>query len=230
MSLTNIVVTALSGSSRASDVARLTSASRFSTTHYTSLESLWANEPKDGCVAVICVPEEDPERALRHHEFANNEGLPFTFCYCVEKASLPFVVKAVQLGAVDVFDHNVSSSSFDDILQKSKDLLKVRQDQVQEIRRARSYVNGLSERQKALLPLLLNGYTNKAAAAELEISIKTVEKHRQIIIRKAQVNNLVEIASVFSTSQQSIAEACAYVPVDSQELTGEASLQRELVS
>ena len=229
MGLNNIVITALPDSERADDVARLVSGSHHSVTYYQSLESLWATDSQTPRVVVVCVPEEDPEKALLQHEFANREGLPVSFCYCVENTSLPFVVQAVRQGAVDVFDHNVSRARFDEILFRAASLLTVRQEQIQQIRIARAYVSGLSQRQRELLPLLLCGYTNKAAAAEMEISIKTVEKHRQIIIRKAQVGNLVEIAKVFSTSQQSIAEASAYTPSVDRHLAFQADRQGELV-
>jgi DNA-binding NarL/FixJ family response regulator len=47
----------------------------------------------------------------------------------------------------------------------------------------------LSSRQVEVLRLIANGYANKKIAAELSISIKTVEKHRQNMMAKLDLHD-----------------------------------------
>jgi FixJ family two-component response regulator len=46
------------------------------------------------------------------------------------------------------------------------------------------------------------GKSNKLIAAELQISIKTVEAHRAKIMRKLQVHSLAELVGLALTNQQ----------------------------
>lgn len=49
--------------------------------------------------------------------------------------------------------------------------------------------DGLTTRQGQVLKMIANGLANKQIAAELSISIKTVEKHRQEIMDKLHIHN-----------------------------------------
>ena len=59
---------------------------------------------------------------------------------------------------------------------------------------------GLSPRERETLDLLVQGKTNQAIAAELNISEKTVEKHVKAVFDKLHVNSRVE-AAVFAIKQ-----------------------------
>lgn len=48
----------------------------------------------------------------------------------------------------------------------------------------------LTSREREVLQLVAEGYTNKAIAEELTISVKTVEKHRANVMSKLEVNDL----------------------------------------
>lgn len=48
----------------------------------------------------------------------------------------------------------------------------------------------LSSREAELLPLIAEGHVNKEIASELGISIKTVEKHRQHLMRKLNIHHI----------------------------------------
>jgi DNA-binding NarL/FixJ family response regulator len=52
--------------------------------------------------------------------------------------------------------------------------------------------NILSEREKEILTLIKNGKLSKEIAAELSISLHTVNRHRQNILEKLHVNNSFE--------------------------------------
>ncbi len=54
----------------------------------------------------------------------------------------------------------------------------------------------LSSREREILQLIVEGYTNQAAAEVLGISAKTVEKHRAILMKKLEVHNLPDLILV----------------------------------
>jgi DNA-binding NarL/FixJ family response regulator len=49
----------------------------------------------------------------------------------------------------------------------------------------------LTVRQWEVMELLCQGLTNKEVAAKMELSAKTVEKHRTVLYEKVGVNNVV---------------------------------------
>jgi DNA-binding NarL/FixJ family response regulator len=52
----------------------------------------------------------------------------------------------------------------------------------------------LSSRERAVFRLIAEGGTNRSAAAYLNLSAKTVEKHRANLMRKLRLNSAVELA------------------------------------
>ncbi len=55
--------------------------------------------------------------------------------------------------------------------------------------RGKKIVNGLTSRETEVLQLIAEGYANKESAAELNISVKTVEKHRQSLMEKLNIHD-----------------------------------------
>jgi len=59
----------------------------------------------------------------------------------------------------------------------------------------------LTAREREILELVVTGKSNKQMAAQLQISIKTVEAHRAKIMSKLQVHSLAELVSLALTHQ-----------------------------
>lgn len=59
--------------------------------------------------------------------------------------------------------------------------------------RARTAWDRLSERERGIMKLVAEGYTNRAAGQVLCISSKTVEKHRASLMRKLALRNAAEL-------------------------------------
>ncbi len=59
--------------------------------------------------------------------------------------------------------------------------------------KAGSTVDLLSPREREVLQLVAEGYTNSAIADTLSISVKTVEKHRANLMNKLEVNDLANL-------------------------------------
>jgi two-component system response regulator NreC len=51
----------------------------------------------------------------------------------------------------------------------------------------------LTPREREILGLLANGYTNREAAVELDISVRTVETHRASILAKLRVRTRADL-------------------------------------
>ncbi len=62
---------------------------------------------------------------------------------------------------------------------------------------ARLKLEQLSRRELEVLQAVASGDTNKAIAGTLEISVKTVEKHRSSLMRKLRVRSVPELMRVW---------------------------------
>lgn len=54
----------------------------------------------------------------------------------------------------------------------------------------------LSPREREVLQLIAEGYTNKETASILQLSIKTIEKHRSSLMNKLHVNDLPSLLRI----------------------------------
>ncbi len=63
-----------------------------------------------------------------------------------------------------------------------------------EEREAANPLNTITAREKQVLTRIASGQSNKAVARELNLSVKTVEKHRANLMRKLQLHNAAGIA------------------------------------
>lgn len=71
----------------------------------------------------------------------------------------------------------------------------------------------LSRRHEEVLELLLEGHTNKSVARNLNISVKTVEKHRQHIYKVCDVDNTVALLRyAILTWNYTFTEVCSKRP------------------
>ncbi len=58
---------------------------------------------------------------------------------------------------------------------------------------SKAVLEQLSSREREILQLIVEGHTNQAAAEVLNISAKTVEKHRAVLMKKLEVHNLPDL-------------------------------------
>ncbi|HEX4131878.1 MAG TPA: response regulator [Pirellulales bacterium] len=103
---------------------------------------------------------------------------------------LPTAVATMKQGAVDVFVKPVDDDALTTQVRTAleKDLARFRQRNAVLARLRR-----LSRRQREVMRLLLNARDTKEIAHELAISPKTVEKHRNSLLAKMDVPNVVAL-------------------------------------
>jgi FixJ family two-component response regulator len=106
---------------------------------------------------------------------------------------LQAAVAAMKLGAIDFLEKPLNMTVLLDLINTAIDtdrihrLDRIRQDQTN------VGLNQLTTRENEILERVLTGRTSKAIAAELGISLKTVEAHRAKIRTKMQVDNVIEL-------------------------------------
>ena len=111
-------------------------------------------------------------------------------------ADVPIAIRAMKQGAHDFLEKPYSD---DELLRSVKNALH----RELEINRAEAEkqqafgaIENLTAREREVMCLVVDGYTNKAVAAELGISEKTVEVHRARVMEKTAAQSLSELVRI----------------------------------
>ena len=105
---------------------------------------------------------------------------------------VPMAVDTLKRGAFDFFEKPFNDNALMDRVQEA--MAQSRAAGAAAAVQAR--LDGLSQREKEVLELILSGMMNKVIADKLGISMRTVEVHRAHIFDKMQVKTAVELAGL----------------------------------
>ena len=115
-------------------------------------------------------------------------------------ADVPTAVDAVKRGAFDFcekpFSDNALVDRVEHALAQSQACLEARQRTGRLLERQ----GELTERERAVMGLVLQGLPNKLIADRLNISVRTVEVHRARVFEKMEVKSAVELANLLRLS------------------------------
>jgi two-component system response regulator DctR len=111
-------------------------------------------------------------------------------------ADVPTAVTMVKRGAFDFcekpFSDNALVDRVEQAVQRSQEVLAARRER--KLLQAR--LLELTERERDVMRLVVEGLPNKLIADQLEISVRTVEVHRARVFDKMEVKSAVELANM----------------------------------
>jgi two-component system response regulator DctR len=109
---------------------------------------------------------------------------------------VPTAVAAVKRGAFDFvekpFSDNALVDRVEQALQASTEALLRRREETG----VRKRLGELTERERDVMHLVIDGLANKLIADQLNISVRTVEVHRARVFEKMEVKSAVELANL----------------------------------
>ncbi|MDW5441048.1 response regulator transcription factor [Polaromonas sp. SM01] len=111
-------------------------------------------------------------------------------------ADVPTAVDTVKRGAFDFcekpFSDNVLVDRVEQALAQSAAALAQRSEHTS----LRARLEGLTDRERDVMRLVVEGLPNKLVADQLDISVRTVEVHRARVFEKMSVKSAVELANL----------------------------------
>jgi two-component system, LuxR family, response regulator DctR len=123
-----------------------------------------------------------------------HEAMPVIFL--TGHADVPTAVAAVKRGAFDFcekpFSDNLLVDRIEQALKASTAILgesRVRRD-------VQSRLSDLTQRERDVMGLVVQGLPNKLIADQLDISVRTVEVHRARVFDKMEIKSAVELANL----------------------------------
>lgn len=163
---------------------------------YASAEGFLADPDRSGfrcLIADLVLPGMDG-LALQEKMASEQRDLPIVFLSGANE--LPIAVKAMRAGAADFLQKPVGREDLRDSVERA---LKERDrsGQGQEEREAVARrLAALTERERQVMELMVAGELNKNIAANLGISLRTVEHHRHSVLRKMAVRSLARLVQM----------------------------------
>jgi two-component system response regulator FixJ len=130
---------------------------------------------------------------LELQEYLTRNGIEIPIVFVSGHASIPAAVSAIKGGAVDFiqkpFSYREVLSVIDKAFRRDAELRDKQGRRAQIAERLAM----LTERERRVLQCVIEGKANKVIAAELDISIKTVEAHRSKVMEKMGVDSVAEL-------------------------------------
>jgi two-component system, LuxR family, response regulator DctR len=111
-------------------------------------------------------------------------------------ADVPTAVDAVKRGAFDFCEKPFSDNALVDRIEQALAQSAEKVAQLNQATGLHARLEGLTERERNVMRLVVGGLPNKLVADQLEISVRTVEVHRARVFDKMGVKSAVELANL----------------------------------
>lgn len=109
-----------------------------------------------------------------------------------EDGAVPRVVEAIRAGAIDYLLLPLEAAQFTAMLERAMPRAAVEGQSRRRVLEARDRIAALSDRERDVLTLLVDGGSNKQIARELDISPRTVEIHRANMMEKLGARHVAQ--------------------------------------
>lgn len=148
------------------------------------------NSSTPGCIIIdVRMPIMSGLELLEHLKALKNQ-LPIVVI--TGYGDISMAVRAMKLGAVDFILKPINNQCLLEVVQKCiHQSTKINSIEINE------RVKQLTNRERQIIDLILDGKLNKQIAYELEISMSTVEAHRANIMQKMQAKTIAHLIKLY---------------------------------
>ena len=144
-----------------------------------------------GCLILdIQMPEMD---GLKLQEELNKRRVSLPIIFLSAKADFSNAVRAIKNGAIDYLEKPLDEVKFFATLEKILQSQEISPNSIEDHLTRINVIHSLSEREKQICSLLVEGLSKKMIGERLSVSEKTVETHTTSAHRKLQIHRLEEL-------------------------------------
>ena len=137
--------------------------------------------------------------ALFNRLLAEGQLAAMPVIFLTGHADVPTAVDTVKRGAFDFCEKPFSDNALVDRIEQALAASDQHLTRMRERDALRSRLTDLTERERDVMRLVVEGIPNKLIADQLDISVRTVEVHRSRVFDKMQVKSAVELANLLRT-------------------------------
>jgi FixJ family two-component response regulator len=155
-------------------------------------EFLAAYDPSwPGCLLLdVRMPELS---GLQLQQELTRRGAVIPVIFVTGVAEVPEAVEAMQHGAFDFLQKPIGAAELLDRVRRALEFDAASRSSLRERRRLEGRFASLSDREREILGMVLEGLSNKEAAARMRLSSRTVEIHRASLMRKTGARNAADL-------------------------------------
>ena len=139
--------------------------------------------------------------ALFERLLGQGHGAALPVIFLTGHGDVPTAVAAVKRGAFDFVEKPFSNNALVDRIERALQHSAKALDQRDEQARLSGQLAELTEREREVMALVVEGLPNKSIADRLDISVRTVEVHRARIFDKMGVRSAIELTKVLRAHQ-----------------------------
>ncbi len=133
---------------------------------------------------------------LQVQEQLNDLGNQMPVIIISGHADVPLAVRAMKAGAFDMITKPINEEQLLEQIYKAIEQDKRRQHTGLNHAKVAERYAALTMREREVVHYILQGKLNKQIAAELNLSIKTVESHRSHVMQKLQIRTLADLFKI----------------------------------
>jgi FixJ family two-component response regulator len=134
-------------------------------------------------------------------EELNRRGLHLPIIFLSGHGTIPLTVRTLKAGAADFLTKPVAGSVLLDRVRKAMKDCAAIQEKAMATQSIAARLASLTEREREVMKLAVEGYTSKEIAQRLEISYRTVEIHRSHLMQKSGASNMLELARIIANAE-----------------------------
>ncbi len=129
-------------------------------------------------------------------EELTRRGLRIPIIFLSGQGTIPVTVRTIKAGAVDFLTKPVDGSVLLARVREALERGSLLQKQAEVTQSIAAQLAMLTEREREVMMLVLAGHTSKEIAQRMDISYRTVEKHRAHVMQKTGASNMLELARI----------------------------------
>lgn len=125
-------------------------------------------------------------------------GSSIPIVFITGHGDIDIAVEAMKAGAVDFIQKPYHEQNLLDCINKALELDAQNREAADKHEALQGHLARLTEREREVMDLLVQGLTNKAIAGQLDISPRTVEVHRHRILEKCGVKSVTHLVRLLN--------------------------------
>ena len=135
------------------------------------------------------------------------EEIPLPAIIMSAYGDVPMVVRAMKAGALNFLEKPCRDQQLWDAIQEAIKWDSVHRQQVVLRRKALHRLQRLTAGERDVLALLIDGKSNKTIAAELKLSVRTIEVRRAKLMKKMKAESLAELIRLTLSADRDFGKA-----------------------
>jgi FixJ family two-component response regulator len=160
---------------------------------FSSAEQFWGSEARFTAACLIADIRMPGMSGLDLQVKLNADRCMIPIIFITGRGDIPTTVKAMKGGAIDFLTKPIKESSLLVAIGHALEVNRKAKSNAQERAELLGRHLSLTPREKEVLPLLVSGFLNKQAAAELGITEYTIQIHRGNIMRKMKADSFASL-------------------------------------